>query len=1017
MEKTELLKSDNNDPQVSQSDNNPGSTDNKFLWISLPHVPSPEKVASDLMSGDQSWPNTFNTTSIPLNAITARLHLYTQNTKRSALLYDRNRSKTAVLSELYEFLNTPIEKLQLTQLLLPSRSRGVLLTKHQLIRALHIYTQTENVKSGFIWEIINSIEIGKATESPTDEFISNIVSVLNNFWEECILLKNKHWKRLDAVSTSNNNHITLKTISQCLDILLEQRTNSAKTDSLYPFVETIFDTMYTLYKDNPELSKNSISLVLGCILNRSQVHENVVFNAICTYPKHLASSIWHSRSSIWDVIYGIDYLKHHDVQLWDKMLADTGSARTKQKEDKASRILVVKIEVGVPCSIMRCSRSYEDYEIIVDKISLFKDKMNEKSEGFCIEEKLDGERSCVHIWRDANDDNMIHTRFYSRGRILQKWYGSYVGDPGGIITKYLKLDYFQHITSLILDGEMITYDEEKGALLGFQDVKRCSEALFNSLKSGVDLRDEKVYNKFLCYDILYFNGESLQLKDLKYRKGRMAEAFKYFDFDEFKFMHIHKWKVGYDAQDLKTAMTGVIQNNGEGLVAKHWASFYFVGAHSTQWIKLKPYYLRNFVDELDVLILGKEGHNFVCGLYGDSEQDKHRDWFISFCVVRFGFTDEITNYINEKTRGFWSKYTRNVSDIEMHDHHVRFGALKPEYWIHPENSVVITVKAKSMANTSEHTPNKYILTSTLRHPYCIAVRHDKTYLECDTVSDYLEKVEGTKERDYFEHAGVGLRRKRRRPNTKMDRALRQLNRDFIRTLTKKDDLFHGITFCVKTDCLLNDEWVALSEINGILEAHGGNVVSDPSHYRGDKLLVIADRCTLLVNELKKAYNIFRMKWCEDSIRSGELVKFDPTHCLLVDPETMDLCAKNLDRFGCNYTMQYTERLLWKNSVDYVPTDGSRKDSLLLNRQQYESLGFTFYGKNVYFYGYQEFEGFHREQVECEMEIHGADVVDQMSLADVVVCNSSPEPELFESWRLSPEVLVLSGERALEMCRS
>lgn len=1018
--------------QTDDANQEPAEAKN-CIWIALPRIPPPnqltekcenllKKEENDDENNDDSWLFSFTASSIPLSAISARLNPPKNSTAK--LLANSSKSKTMVLSGLFQLLDSPLEKYNLTRLLVPQRSRGTLLSKHQLIKNLYKYTKTDNVKSGVLRAMIDSIKIGKPTESPTPDFLLGIISVLQSYWEECVLLKNTDFVRFTKVSAKYDNQITLANLSVELDNLLGARAESSKIDGLFPASEHLFDMMYVIGKSssskvslNEERPRLTIEMVLSCILNKSTISERVVFNAICLRPKGLASAIWYSRSNLWDVIYGIEYLKAKDLPSWKKMLdltKDGGLRRGGHNLDKSKKrdttIFVVKISVGIPFSIMRCIRMYDEYDRIVEKISVYKDGIRQETEGYCIEEKLDGERSCLHIWRDPKNRDKIWTRYYSRGHVVQVWYGSYVGDPDGIISKYLKHEWFENIEDMILDGEMITFDETQNRLLGFQDVKTCSEMSRNAIREGKDLNDFKVYNKLLVYDILYLNGESLQLTYLKERKTKLLQTFRKLEENNFKFIQVHKWNVGYNANDLQIAMDNIINRNSEGLVIKHWQSYYFVGKHSPRWIKLKPYYLMNFIDELDITVIGKEGSNYICALYGDSADDKYREWFVSFCLVRFGLSNEVSTYIDDKTEGHWIPYKRYESDIDMQEHHVRFGKLKPHYWIYPENSVVITVKAKSIENLADGSENRFVLDTTLRFPYCIGVRYDKDYLECDTISDYREKIKNQGRKNPFEENERNFVKHRRiKMETKMDIALRKVNRSFIQTFIKKDDLFSNVTFCVKTDCIMNGEWLPLNEINGILESHGGRITSDPRHTFGNRLLVIADKNTLLVNELRKKYNIFRLKWCEDCIRSQRQVLLDPSHCLAVDEETKGQSEKGIDQFGCNYTVQYNEKGLWELSKNY----GEKTSEKRLDRDQCDKLQFQFYQKKFVLLGYDESTSFQRQILEIQIEIHGGEVILEAKDADYIVISDLGTDEY--SLKIQQNAPVLSAAELLKQC--
>ena len=1016
-----------------------------FIFIPIPSAPSPSATSNRYKlehpnETENSLLKSFHndtTKSMPLSAISTQLY------GTQSILLSSEKDITAKLSGIFELLSSPIEKFRLVQFLSPKDARGTIITKHQFVKYLYRYTGTDSVKSGTLRTMIDSIPLGKTTETPTEEFYIGFLSVLDHFWDECKLLKNANFQRIRGVSMIHNGQITIDDISIALDNLHQQRNESVRMDLMYPLVERIFDMMFmnsssmrsgmdsTMNDGNKILRLQTNKMILSCIMNNSRISERHIFNALCPHPRGLASEIWSAKMNIWNVIYGIEFLKNHDINNWKKILDLTtpqrGNRRFKGKvETHDITKVVVSVEPGVPFSTMRCISLEGDTEGIMDKVCSFDENgKRDETQGFCIEEKLDGERCCLHLWRMK--DGKIATKFYSRRGIIQPWYGSYVGDEKGIITKYMKEEQFEGIDSMILDGEMITFDEEKGSLLGFQDVKRCAEMLYKRQNvENLDLSDVKLYNALYSYDVVYYNGKSLQLTELTERKAILANIFQKMNSvtgPSNKFIKMHKWNIGYNEGDMKIAVDNVISKDSEGLVLKHLKSFYFVGKHSPRTIKLKPYYLKKFLDDLDVLIIGKEGSNYICALYGGDgeastkEGDEYRHYFVSFCLVRNGFTTEFQQYIEDQTQGFWIPYKRHYSEIEMEEHKVKFGAKKPFHWIHPSDSVVINIKARNYVNVRDNEEqNDFLLTSHLRHPYCIGVRHDKAYNECDTVSGYYERVNNSINKIGLSSKYYGLRpSKKRRMPTKSEILLDKVNKGLVSKMDKIDNLFEGITFCVKSECYLKGEQTAVNVINGILESHGARLTTDPTQYRhGDHLMVIADIHTLSVKALNRRFNVYKFKWCEDSMRKESLVHLDPTHYLLnIDEEEMKLAYANINSRGLNSSVIYTDEMLWELSKKY----GDKTDTntpISFNEELQEALGMIFYNKTFAFLGYDNLPH-HKEIIELEIEIAGGIILETLAWdnpPDYIVL----EENISQPMNTPEKTTLIRGEELVNMCR-
>ncbi|TID30511.1 hypothetical protein CANINC_000864 [Pichia inconspicua] len=927
----------------------------KLVIIDLPDVPSFHTIQSD--DPRYSW-LFVKIPSMPLPAITRELYPHDKQ-----ILNSLKETKTLVLGKLFSLLASPIEKFNLIQLLLPNLSRDRLITKQQIVRVLLKYTDTENINSGTLRSHIDSLDVGKSTETVTEKFINDVITILELYWTETTTLKNANFKRIENVKNRFKNQITLNDISVMLDEVRKQKTISVRTDFIFPSVQQVLDMLYVM-----RYSPKSISLILQSMFGSNLVIERVVLNALCDKPRGLASAIFKSHSDLWKVVVGIEYLKSNLYPEWRKM---TDLTKDKRKNVK----FIVNVKPGIPCAAMRCTRIYEhDYEAIVDKVSKFVGGMRQELEGYCIEEKIDGERSFLHFWRDSN--HSLRTVFYSRNRIAQSWYGSFVGDPNGIITKYLNKSDFDGIDSMILDGEMVTYDEIKHTILGFQDVKRCSELLHDSLKQGKDLTKETLYNKLLCFDVLFFNGKSLQSVPLKERKSYLSEIFQKL---KCKFVQMHKFNIGYNANDVKIAMIDVQNKNAEGLVLKQWDSRYFVGS-SNEWIKFKPSYIRDFIDDLDVTIIGKEGHNFICALYGNDPGEKFEGWFVSFCNVRFGLDKMILSEINDATAGRWIPYTKG-DEIEWIENRMKFGTLKPKFWIKPSDSIVINIKARSLNYNHEAEMNRFILNTTLRHPYCLSVRTDKRYNECDSILEYEKKIAlSAKKRQVSMTNNDSTTRKKR--ETVAEKAVKEANQNFVLSMEKKDDLFAGITFCILTDCEVDGKILWKAEINGLLKSHGAQVVEQPSHCKGGFLMVIADKQTTLVNFFKKEYNIFRFKWCYDCINSNSLVLIDPSHCLIVDEDVQTFAYNNIDEFGCNFTVKYNAKELWEMSEQY--SKHGHSSATIIDTETADAIGLCFHGVKFAFKPNTEITAYEKELQKLTLELYGGEVVDDLTLANVLL---------------------------------
>jgi len=90
----------------------------------------------------------------------------------------------------------------------------------------------------------------------------------------------------------------------------------------------------------------------------------------------------------------------------------------------------------------------------------------EEDKVFWIEEKMDGERMQMHL--DENGE----CKFFSRkAKDYTDHYGHSLNDPDGTLTRYIKSAFNPNVRSIILDGEMITWDPVQDAMVAFGTLK------------------------------------------------------------------------------------------------------------------------------------------------------------------------------------------------------------------------------------------------------------------------------------------------------------------------------------------------------------------------------------------------------------------------------------------------------------------------------------------------------------------------------------------------------------------
>ena len=309
-------------------------------------------------------------------------------------------------------------------------------------------------------------------------------------------------------------------------------------------------------------------------------------------------------------------------------------------------------------------------------------------------------------------------KFYSRnGSDFTGEFGSKASDS----TKFahpLATSLAPDVRSVILDGEICAWDHQTQTL-----IQKSERNDIRNIK-----HDHKQYQQCLVvYDICYLNGKVLTNLPLReripiYQKTVRPQPGRV----QFSVRSVVKNKA-----EVIDSLNEAVDRREEGLVLKDPDSVYKPNARSGGgWIKLKPEYQNQLMDQLDLLVLGgyfgsgkgsgKIG-NFLLGL---ADRSGTREKFLTFCKVASGYTvAELADLVTECGR----------SD-KTPDADIVVGKEKPDVWYDPRKTPVLQVNAAEIIYSKSFTSG-----CTLRFPRVESIRKDKDFTNCTTVEE-LERL-------------------------------------------------------------------------------------------------------------------------------------------------------------------------------------------------------------------------------------------------------------------------------------
>lgn len=643
---------------------------------------------------------------------------------------------------------------------------------------------------------------------------------------------------------------------------------------------------------------------------------------------------------------------------------------------------------------------------LAKKYSLSYEKLSAKmNHNFYIEEKMDGERIQCHFMQYG-----ASIAFYSRRSTdYTHLYGSNLQQ--GTIGKYLRLN--SNVKECILDGEMVTYDGNRNVMLPFGLVKSSAKKMLEA----DDISTKGYSPMFMVFDLLYLNGTPLVDLPLYKRKEYLKTILRPY---ENRVQIIESFHANNDKK-IRYFLEKSIEAGSEGIVLKKYDSTYTVANRSDKWIKIKPEYLEEFGENMDLLVIGRDPakkNSYMLGLAVRSaptdftakspnlimneEISKSEDTeivsidsqqsttgsiisipkFISFCNIANGISNEENREIERQTKGMWHNSELEPPPRELFE----FGTKVPYEWIHPSDSVVFEIKSRSLNNT-ETDIKKYKAGCTLYGAYCRRIRFDKDWNTVFTFDEFQEARDNRYFRRAPSNATSPKTKKRKRKHISLGESLiGNINLKMIHSTS----IFQGLYFYVLSDHYsetLNQTFTKYDLEMIICKQQGvvlHNVVT--KNYSLSKLRIIGSKRTLELSTLvKRNYDIISPNWVLDCVYLRRQIPLEPKHCFHTSDDLFMRACERVDDYSDSYTNPISPLSL-KNLIErQVKLLGS--SSLGIDSNNVKDLDqvplFLFYGRKAYF-AKKDIPDSMFSSSETLWRLYGGSIVPSIELCDVVV---------------------------------
>ncbi|TFY55747.1 hypothetical protein EVJ58_g8059 [Rhodofomes roseus] len=471
---------------------------------------------------------------------------------------------------------------------------------------------------------------------------------------------------------------------------------------------------------------------------------------------------------------------------------------------------------------------------------------------FVMEEKLDGERMQLH--KRGNE------YFYCsrKGKDYTYLYGKHVGT--GSLTPFIHGAFDSRVDEIILDGEMLVWDPVSERNLPFGTLK--TAALDKSKKAASPRPCFKVF------DLLYLNGLSLLHKSLKFRKRNLRSCLREVP-GRIEFVQESEGKT---AKDVRARMDQIMANRGEGLVMKHPDSEYVLNGRNRDWIKVKPEYMDNMGETVDVLVVaGNYGtgrrsggvSTLICAVLDDRRpSDDDEPKYSTFVRIGTGLSYADYIWVRQKPWKDWDPKNPpsflQVAKKGTED--------KGDIYLEPEDSFIVKVKAAEITTT-----DLYHMGLTMRFPRALQIRDDLDTSDCMAATTVLESLRSERKRkmDPSDDKPKKKQKKIRKPVTVMP----EYRGISLKDVEVESELFEGMKFMVASDPKSRTGEKDKSELMKLIYANGGSCAQVA---RDDSKLLVVYGGTSTPYDIKLIMDkgvcdIIRPQWIMDCIARGELV--------------------------------------------------------------------------------------------------------------------------------------------------
>ncbi|XP_029169652.1 DNA ligase 4 [Nylanderia fulva] len=515
---------------------------------------------------------------------------------------------------------------------------------------------------------------------------------------------------------------------------------------------------------------------------------------------------------------------------------------------------------------------------------------------YYVQTKYDGERSQLHM----KDGKFKY--FTRRGYDITKNSGYGETGSSGFLTSVFTRRLNPNCHSFILDGELMGWHKEKRTFgtkgMNF-DVKNLSESSHHQ-------------PCFVAFDVILHNDILLVDKPYKDRLKLLDDIFT----AEEGSLLVCPFSLISNREELIEAFNECLRNDEEGLVIKKYDMKYKPNVRDGGGCyKIKAEYSDSLIQDIDLIILGGyygEGKytgiikSFMMGVAAPtSNEEENPSRFFAVVSVSSGISDKMLHDLQTKFASHWTKECpENITGPR---------GKQPDVWIHPKDSIILTIRATEMIRS-----NEYPIGYSLRFPRVVNIRKDKPWYSPCTSSELLLLVKNKGMIQKLTKREATLSDVDDAPILKLQRTVSRnklIEHVFPERIVPLTRLLDGKEICV----INGTDELAKEQIEETLQQHSARIVQNPMNTTF--CVIVGNNRTIRGKEVINSgkYDVVTLDWFKRVTNQSDLSSlgdFLPWELLCSRDITKRRLEANYDEYYDNFIVNADEETL-KRSFDKI----------------------------------------------------------------------------------------------------